>query len=904
MMREAPGAAGDGLETRAVGANGSGEPVVVVAGDLAVDWNLARTRRSRDSTATWSADDQVRACSQHGGAALVGDLLESVADQLRSTGQPAFQVRRMALPPGTAHPADERFHHTFAIWSLFRDGGKLAWRVEEFLGLDPVHAGSPPGASAGESRLDAEDADVVLLDDADLGFRDQTEQWPAAITGEGRPWIVLKMARPVAQGPLWRFLRQRHAERLVVVMTVNDLRLTEVHVSRELSWERTAQDLFWELTHNPRVNALSRCAHVIVSLDTAGTLLLSRSGQGEPPRCLLFFDPREIEGTWNRRYPGGMIGYTSCLTAGIACQLVRAAAEGAAPDLEPGIQAGVMAMRRLHVEGYDAQDPDPSLVQLRFPLAAIAGEVTGKAAPLATADVQDPVRFLRHLGSDEGAPAGGFWTILEVHCTGTLDQVARRIVIEGPDNALQNVPLGRFGALVTADRREIEGFRSVRNLIAEYCRQPANRPLSVAVFGPPGSGKSFGVLQVAKSILPGEIEARSFNLSQFGGPGDLLDALHQVRDVGLSGKVPLVFWDEFDTALNGEALGWLRYFLAPMQDGSFQQGQITHPIGRAIFVFAGGTCKRMADFDRGPEDKGFKGVKGPDFISRLKGYIDIMGPNPLDAGADADPYHLLRRAILLRSILERSAPQLFRRDGGVSKLSVDSGVLRAFLETREYRHGARSIEAIVGMSLLTGKHGFERSCLPAEQQLNLHVDGREFLALAQQLELEGEVLQNLATEAHKLWFERRKQEGYEPGARDDAKKTHPLLVDYAHLDDMYKESNRSTVRTIPKKLAAAGYVMVPSRSDEPALEFPGEDLEQLAAAEHARWLAEKLAAGFTLPQPGETGDLRNPNLVPWDKLPDTVKEINKQLIRDIPTILARAGYAVVKVNPDGRTLSL
>jgi hypothetical protein len=66
-----------------------------------------------------------------------------------------------------------------------------------------------------------------------------------------------------------------------------------------------------------------------------------------------------------------------------------------------------------------------------------------------------------------------------------------------------------------------------------------------------------------------------------------------VRDVGLSGALPLVFWDEFDTALEGKKLGWLRYFLAPMQDGRFQDGQLVHPIGRSIFVFAGGTSTTM-----------------------------------------------------------------------------------------------------------------------------------------------------------------------------------------------------------------------------------------------------------------------------------------------------------------------
>ena len=108
-----------------------------------------------------------------------------------------------------------------------------------------------------------------------------------------------------------------------------------------------------------------------------------------------------------------------------------------------------------------------------------------------------------------------------------------------------------------------------------------------------------------------------------------------MRDIGLSGKIPLVFWDEFDTSLEETPLGWLRYFLAPMQDGKFQEGQINHPIGRAIFVFAGGTSSSMAEFDKGTEEN-FKSAKGPDFVSRLKGYINVLGPNPVK-GRAGDP---------------------------------------------------------------------------------------------------------------------------------------------------------------------------------------------------------------------------------------------------------------------------
>ncbi len=79
----------------------------------------------------------------------------------------------------------------------------------------------------------------------------------------------------------------------------------------------------------------------------------------------------------------------------------------------------------------------------------------------------------------------------------------------------------------------------------------------------------------------------------------------------------------------------------------------------------------------------------------------------------------------MRSILLRHAPQ-FR---GSAPLNLDPGVLRAFLEIPEYLHGARSMEAIVEMSTLSGRLRYERSALPAAHQLSLHVDSHAFLSL-------------------------------------------------------------------------------------------------------------------------------------------------------------------------------
>ena len=874
------------------------QSTIVITGDIAMDWNLARARRSKSDAPFWSADDTTSTTWQRGGAALLADLVEAIARDLPREGAPAFSILQSGTPRESerVHPDDNRFHHSYAMWSPYKYGDKPAWRVEEFLGLN--RAASDSTQDWQKVVDDTPAAGLLVLDDANLGFRDHPELWPAALynTGEERPWVLLKMAKPLAQGQLWLHLHQNFSDRLILVAAVDDLRLSEVQISRELSWERTAQDIFWELVHNPCINGLSHCAHTVISFGPAGAILLSSQNVADQPAfsCSLFFDPKSIERMWEKEYPGGMIGYTTCLAAGLARQWLLPPAQR---DIQQGIQSGLAAMRVLHLEGYGERGTPAAQARLLFPVARIAAVLAKKSERFVVAAVQDPVRFIQQTGEQAGKPlTEGFWTILQDKFKDGLEQAAARVVREGPEVVLRDVPWGQFGKLQTVDRQEIESYRSIRNLVAEYYRQkPLTRPLSIAVFGTPGSGKSFGVTEMAKSLLPGQIENITFNLSQFDSPEALLSAFHQVRDISLGGMLPLVFWDEFDTSLAGAPLGWLRYFLSPMQDGRFQQGQISHPIGGAIFVFAGGTSASMAEFDRGI-DPSFKAAKGPDFVSRLKGFINVLGPNPL-RGAAADPYFILRRAILLRSSLKRGTPQLFENHADTELLNIDHGVLRALLKIGEYKHGARSIESILAMSQLTGKTAFERSCLPSESQLDLHVDGKKFLALVQEVELEGPMLEALAEAAHEVYREGMEARGYVYGpAKDDTLKTRPALVAYAKLPEHLKVANRLNVRDIPGKLAAAGFIMVPARSNEPPFNFPGAPLEILAEAEHVRWMNSFLERSWAYAPVTDEAKKLHQCLLPWSELPEEEKEKDRDLVRGIPHILARAGYAIMKAS--------
>lgn len=803
------------------------------------------------------------------------------------------------------------------MWSLFPEsqGAKkaTAWRVEEFLGLD-----TPPTAAAPADWKtivdDRADAAVVVLDDANLGFRSHRELWPLALSTKGkRPWVVLKIARPVGEGALWEHLVEEHADRLIVVMTVNDLRLTEVQISRGLSWERTAQDVAWELAYNLRLSVLSRCAHVVISFDTAAAVIGSRRTEdGARATAMAFrllFDPHVLEGMWQLEHPGGMIGYTSCLVAGIVRQMMISPDQ---PNIELGVHSGLAAMRALHLEGYGRPEAIAHQARLAFPAKLVAEELAREVRGFATADVHNPG------GSGLGSSAprvGGWWTILETEYRDSLDEVAARIVLEGIEQALEGVPLGTFGELVTVDRREIESLRSIRLLMSEYASAGRQkRPLSVAVFGAPGSGKSYGVIQVANSLLPGQVKVLEYNVSQFHEPAQLYDALHQVRDVGLSGLLPLVFWDEFDTTLAGK-LGWLRHFLAPMQDGAFQQGQISHSIGRSVFVFAGGVYEKMDELGSDLPPDEFREAKAPDFVSRLKGYVNILGPNRRSEEPEDDPYFIIRRAILLRSMLLRDRPRLFDSEGDRKMLNIDLGVLRALLQTSRYKHGARSMESVIAMSQLTGKRRFERSCLPPMEQLALHVDATNFNSLVTMLVLEPAVLEKLAEAAHEVFCE--SLVGYKWGPKTSAvRKTHSALRPYAALPEDEKEQNRGNVRDIPAKLARAGYLMVAARSNEPPFSFPGPALEELAEMEHERWMKAKLAAGWRWEARTKKEEKAHADLLPWRKLtkkdrdqryapneaaaigdkvlPEREKKKDLDLVRGIPKILAKAGFTVLR----------
>jgi ATPase family associated with various cellular activities (AAA) len=298
-------------------------------------------------------------------------------------------------------------------------------------------------------------------------------------------------------------------------------------------------------------------------------------------------------------------------------------------------------------------------------------------------------------------------------------------------------PLVRFGKdqdFVLVDRREIEGVRAIHKLVKSHLdgirneRDPTkHRPLSIAVFGPPGSGKSTAVKKIVDEFEHHETKTHRikdpFNLAQFTKSEDLDQAFEEIVKHTAEHKVPIVFFDEFDSRFQNEEWGWLKFFLSPMEDGLYRG----KPVHTAIFVFAGGTSSTYAQFSlenratTDPQVQAFGRAKGPDFVSRLRGFLNIVGVDPADPD---DELYLIRRAIVIRSTL--MAIQGLKDD---DPARIDPAMLRATLFVPRYLNGARSIRTLLEMCSRSERRGIANSALPLIHQLNMLTDGKAFLDL-------------------------------------------------------------------------------------------------------------------------------------------------------------------------------
>ncbi|HCC35687.1 MAG TPA: hypothetical protein DEQ02_08680 [Ruminococcaceae bacterium] len=671
------------------------------------------------------------------------------------------------------------------------------------------------------------------------------------------------------------------ASNCLVFLDADVLREAGAMISRQISWERTATELIWQLQNNPAISHLMQAPHILIAFAEDGAVYLRREN-GEL-KAELVLTHGGGEGTLRAKLQGEIDDAFILMTASLAHQFTEVISGEKPLRVLPILKTAETIM----TTGY-----------------SIEGLQNGEYKIITETEEAENM-FAIPLKSGQNAIDPDKWCISNNVGGKRVFDIAFNYVLNG-NKEIDGLPRLSFGALTTVDRWEIEAFQNIRNLIVGYAESNSVRPLSIAVFGSPGSGKSFGVTQIAKNVLPGKVEKLEFNVSQFTGLADLGAAFQKVRDVILDGKLPLVFFDEFDSDRDGRPLGWLKSFLMPMQDGKFKDESGEHPLGKCILVFAGGTAASFEEFcmpmnprqetviddnasdeidsirsfkknlEDAQKELDFKNIKGPDFISRLKGTINVLGPNQKD---ENDKNYILRRALLLRSLCER------KLDMKKGQAPISPNIIWAMLLVPKYKHGARSMEAILDMSRLEG-NVWEPVSLPFYSQLSIHVDADAFVKLILREVILNSYIEQLAQAIHADFVKEMTAAG---------KTDHSTAVPWDDLPEEFKESNRDVARNYGKKLNSVGYDYDAGDTPFPSVEeFDDKTLMLLAQNEHIRWMSEKIANGWQYAPVRDNEKKHHTLIVDWDKLPPEEQKKDFNVAKNIIPLLKSIGLRVYK----------
>ncbi len=153
----------------------------------------------------------------------------------------------------------------------------------------------------------------------------------------------------------------------------------------------------------------------------------------------------------------------------------------------------------------------------------------------------------------------------------------------------------------------------------------------------------------------------------------------------------------------------------------------------------------------------------------------------------------------------------------------------------------------------------------------------------------------IARAIHEDYVNSQKQAG-------ENSRTNPSMVDWDDLPETLKESNRHQAAHIEVKMKAIGCGIQPLNDWEAAsFRFDPGEIEQLAELEHQRWVEERRQNGWLFkPGPKNIAKKISPHMVPWEELSWEIKESDRNMVRNLPSFLAQAGFQIYRRDGNGQ----
>ncbi len=150
------------------------------------------------------------------------------------------------------------------------------------------------------------------------------------------------------------------------------------------------------------------------------------------------------------------------------------------------------------------------------------------------------------------------------------------------------------------------------------------------------------------------------------------------------------------------------------------------------------------------------------------------------------------------------------------------------------------------------------------------------------------VTEQMAKALHGSYLRHRRLDG----TYDPSRESHrPWDV----LKETYRESNRDSAAHLSSRLDEVGYSVQVTDDWAVALPtFSKKEMDRLAESEHKRWCEERLASGWSYGSEIDPQQKRHPDIVPWSKLGEPRRELDRETQRELPSLLARYGLAIVR----------
>ncbi len=126
--------------------------------------------------------------------------------------------------------------------------------------------------------------------------------------------------------------------------------------------------------------------------------------------------------------------------------------------------------------------------------------------------------------------------------------------------------------------------------------------------------------------------------------------------------------------------------------------------------------------------------------------------------------------------------------------------------------------------------------------------------------------------------------------------THPPAeISWNKLPVDMKEANRDQADDIIRKIGLIGCdIEQLTNWDDPIFQFTGEEIEHLAMQEHNRWMSERSSKGWQYAMKRDDKWKYHPSMVPWEDLPETEREKDRNAVRSLPAILFRVDLRIVR----------